>query len=65
VYSFEKPTEVSEEKSRACHLLRAGFLHGLFFDPEDGGDVPPKVRMTFNGLHGNRIRVHELVTQCQ
>jgi hypothetical protein len=24
----------------------------LFFDPEDGGDVPPKRRLTFNGLHG-------------
>jgi hypothetical protein len=22
------------------------------FDPEDGGDVPPKRRLTFNGLHG-------------
>jgi hypothetical protein len=26
-------------------------LLGLF-DPEDGGDVPPKHRLTFNGLHG-------------
>jgi hypothetical protein len=26
-------------------------LFGLFFDPEDGGDVPPKCRLTFNGLH--------------
>jgi hypothetical protein len=24
----------------------------LFFDPEDGGDVPPKRRLTLNGLHG-------------
>jgi hypothetical protein len=23
-----------------------------FFDPEDGGDVSPKRRLTFNGLHG-------------
>jgi hypothetical protein len=22
-----------------CYLLQAGFLHGSFFDPEDGGDV--------------------------
>jgi hypothetical protein len=29
-----------------------GFLLGLFFDPEDGGDVPLKRRLTFNGLHG-------------
>jgi hypothetical protein len=24
----------------------------LFFGPEDGGDVPPKRRLSFNGLHG-------------
>jgi hypothetical protein len=23
----------------ACFLLHAGFLLGLFFDPEDGGDM--------------------------
>jgi hypothetical protein len=23
-----------------------------FFDPEDGGDVPPKGRLKLNGLHG-------------
>jgi hypothetical protein len=27
-------------------------LHGLFFDPEDRGDVLPKRRLPFNGLHG-------------
>jgi hypothetical protein len=27
-------------------------LLGLFFDPEDGSDVPPKRRLAFNGLHG-------------
>jgi hypothetical protein len=33
--------------------FHAGFLLALFFDPEDGGDyVPPKHRLTFNGLHG-------------
>jgi hypothetical protein len=30
---------------------RAGFLLGLFFDPEDRGDVPPKRLLTFKGLH--------------
>jgi hypothetical protein len=32
--------------------LHAGFSPGLFFNPEDGGDVPPKRRLTSNGLHG-------------
>jgi hypothetical protein len=27
-------------------------LLGLILDPEDGGDVPPKRRLTFNGMHG-------------
>jgi hypothetical protein len=37
----------------ACHLLSRWFLARLlFFDPEDGGDVPPKRRLTLNGLHG-------------
>jgi hypothetical protein len=27
-------------------------LLALFFDPEDGGDVPPKRRLTFDGLYG-------------
>jgi uncharacterized BrkB/YihY/UPF0761 family membrane protein len=25
--------------SFACYLLYAGFLLGIFFDPEDGGDI--------------------------
>jgi hypothetical protein len=29
----------------------AGFLLGLFFNPEDGGDVPPKCLLTFDRLH--------------
>jgi hypothetical protein len=27
-------------------------LLGLFFDPEDRGDVSPKRQLTFNGLRG-------------
>jgi hypothetical protein len=36
----------------ACCLVLAAFLLGLFFDPEYGGDVSLKLRLTFNGLHG-------------
>jgi hypothetical protein len=37
----------------ACYLLHAGFLLGLYFDPEDEGDMfPAKCLLTFNGLHG-------------
>jgi hypothetical protein len=32
--------------------LHADFLLGLYFDPEYGGDGPPKHRLTYNGLHG-------------
>jgi hypothetical protein len=32
--------------------FHAGFLLGIFFDPEDGDDVHPKRRLTFNGLYG-------------
>jgi hypothetical protein len=32
--------------------FQAGFLLSLFFHPEDGGDVPPKRRLTLNGLQG-------------
>jgi hypothetical protein len=31
--------------------FHVGFLLDLFFDPEDGGDVPPKRRLAFSGLH--------------
>jgi hypothetical protein len=29
----------------------AGFLLGLFLDPEDGNEVSPKHWLTFSGLH--------------
>jgi hypothetical protein len=32
-------TYVSEDHEYACYLLQAGFLLGLFIDPEDGGDM--------------------------
>jgi hypothetical protein len=42
-----------------------GFLLGLFLDPEDGGDIPPKRRLAFNGLHGvisQKTKLSRLVT---
>jgi hypothetical protein len=30
---------VKEYSKKECYLLHAGFLVGLFFDPEDGGDM--------------------------
>jgi hypothetical protein len=30
---------MSPPSPSVCYLLRAGFLFGLFFDPEDGGDM--------------------------
>jgi hypothetical protein len=33
--------------------VSATFLFGLLFQPEDGGDVPPK-RRTQSGVHGVR-----------
>jgi hypothetical protein len=40
-----------ENEIFAAHF-HAGFLSGSFFDPEDGGHVSPKRRLTFNWLHG-------------
>jgi hypothetical protein len=42
----------STDAALLATYFHAGFLLGIFFDPEDGGDVPPKRRLTFNGLHG-------------
>jgi hypothetical protein len=34
-----------------CNLLRAGFLLGIFFGPQDGGyKIPPSPPATFTGL---------------
>jgi hypothetical protein len=40
------------EPSSAVCLLHIRFFLSLLLDPEDGGDVSPKRRMTFTGLHG-------------
>jgi hypothetical protein len=37
--------------SQLTTCFHVGIWFGLF-DPEDEGDVSPKRRLTFNGLHG-------------
>jgi hypothetical protein len=41
-------------------LLVTCFWLGLFFDLQDGGDVPPKRRLTSTGLHGATSQKTEL-----
>jgi hypothetical protein len=38
--------------SSAFHLLHAGFLLGLFFEPESGCDISSETSVDFNRLHG-------------
>jgi hypothetical protein len=33
-------------------LFHAGLLFSLFFNPEDGRDIPSKIWLTFIGQHG-------------
>jgi hypothetical protein len=47
--------------------FQAGFLLSLFFDPEDGGNVPLKRQLTFNGLHSvisQKIAVFVNISLC-
>jgi hypothetical protein len=40
LYQARKKKAESESKQNfACYLIHAGFLRGLFFDLEDGGDM--------------------------
>jgi hypothetical protein len=51
---FRDITPCSPLKSQLTRLatcFHAGIFFGLL-DPEDGGDVTPKRRLPFNGLHG-------------
>jgi hypothetical protein len=44
---------IRQARTLFATCLHAGFLLGLFFDPEDGGSIfIPKRPLTFNGLHG-------------
>jgi hypothetical protein len=49
--NIQPPSEVSNSALLAT-CFHSLFLLGLIFDPHDGGDVPSKSQMTFNGLHG-------------
>jgi hypothetical protein len=42
-------------KKGGCYPLHVGFLLGLFFDPEDGGEM-----LTFSGIHGIVFQKTEL-----
>jgi hypothetical protein len=54
---------VKEYSKKECYVLHAGFLLGLFFDPEDGGDM--LYLLTFNGPHGVISQEIELfITPC-
>jgi hypothetical protein len=41
-------------------LLAIYFMLGLVFDNEDGGDVSPKRRLTFTGIHDAISQLTEL-----
>jgi hypothetical protein len=47
-------------KSRASHLLPAGFLPGAFFGPEDGGDISCKPSIDFQRTLRRHIPKHKL-----
>jgi hypothetical protein len=60
-------TPCSPLKVNRCSCFHAGFLLGLFFDRENGSDVPPKRRLTLSGLHGvisQKIELFRLKTVC-
>jgi hypothetical protein len=37
-----KVTNQVANGASACYVLHAGFLLGIYFDPEDGGDIFPQ-----------------------
>jgi hypothetical protein len=39
IFMVEGQTKEETRMKFTCYLIHAGFLFGLFFDPEDGGDT--------------------------
>jgi hypothetical protein len=53
----------SMEPSSDCYLFHVGFFLGLFFHPEDGGDIHHQnVCLVFKGLHAVISQKIELFT---
>jgi hypothetical protein len=42
------------EKISACFLFHAGFLFGLFFKPEEGGNMSFRLSLDFMALYPKR-----------
>jgi hypothetical protein len=56
-YRLHLQGRISSARNQHASILLATCLLAVccsayFFDPEDGGDVPPKRRFTLNGLYG-------------
>jgi hypothetical protein len=49
---MSSPSSGSEQLPSSELLIHTGFLLGLFFDTEDGVEVPPRLCLTSNGLQG-------------
>jgi hypothetical protein len=50
-------TDVIKPRNKVFFLpIHAGYLLGLFLDPEYTSSVPLKHRLTFAGLHGDTAR---------